>query len=202
MLRLCRFLVIFDDRSLIRNTLQMSIIDILIGIPLLWAMIKGFKNGFIFEIATLMALILGIYGAIHFSDFTAQFIRDRFNYDSEYMNYIAFGVTFIVIVVIVNIIGKLLNSLIEAIALGMFNRILGLTFGLMKGILIIGIIIYFVDYLDKKFEFISDEKKEDSLLYKPMTVVSETMFELFNSDFSDAKKKIKEKVKKESPLEV
>lgn len=180
----------------------MSIIDILIGIPLLWAMVKGFKNGLIFEVATLIALVLGIYGAIHFSDFTAQFIRDRFNYNSEYMGYISFGVTFVVIVIIVHIIGKLLNSLVEAIALGMFNRILGLFFGLLKGILIIGIVVYFVDYLDRKFEFISDEKKEDSILYKPMTIVSETMFELFNSDFSDAKDKIKEKVKKELPLEV
>jgi membrane protein required for colicin V production len=180
----------------------MSIIDILIGIPLLWAMVKGFKNGFIFEVATLIALVLGIYGAIHLSDFTAQFIRDRFNYDSEYLGYISFGITFVVIVIIVNIIGKLLNSFVEAIALGMFNRILGMVFGLLKGILIIGIIVYFVDYLDKKFEFISKEKKADSILYKPMTIVSETMFDLFNSDFSDTKDKIKEKVKKELPLEV
>ncbi len=180
----------------------MSIIDILIGIPLLWAMVKGFKNGFIFEVATLIALILGIYGAIHFSDFTAQFIRDRFNYDSEYMGYISFGITFVVIVIVVNIIGKLLNSFIEAIALGMFNRILGLFFGLLKGILIIGVIFYFVNYLDAKFKFISDERKADSILYKPITYVSDTIFELFNSDFSETKDKIKEKVKKELPLEV
>ncbi|PKQ62467.1 hypothetical protein BZG02_12115 [Labilibaculum filiforme] len=180
----------------------MSIIDILIGIPLLWAMVKGFKNGFVFEIATLIALIFGIYGAIHFSDFTAQFIRDRFSYDSEYMGYISFGITFIVIVIIVHIIGKLLNSFIEAIALGMFNRILGMLFGLLKGILIIGIVVYFVDYLDRKFEFISDEKKEDSYLYNPMTIVSETMFEWFHSDFSETKDRLKEKVKKELPVEV
>lgn len=180
----------------------MSIIDILIGIPLLWAMVKGFKNGLIFEIATLVALVLGIYGAIHFSDFTAQFIRDRFDYNSEYLGYIAFGVTFILIVIIVNVIGKLLNSLIEAVALGMFNRILGLIFGLLKGVIIVGIIVHFVSYLDQKFNFISDEKKQDSYLYEPMNIVSETMFELFDSDFSDTTDKIKEKVKKELPINI
>lgn len=180
----------------------MNIIDILIGIPLLWAMVKGFKNGLIFEVATLVALVLGIYGAIHFSDFTAQFIRDRFNYNSEYLGYIAFGVTFIAIVIIVNVIGKLFNSLIEAIALGMFNRILGMLFGLLKGIIIIGIVVYFVNYLDKKFNFISDEKKESSYLYEHMKTVSETMFELFDSDFSDTTDKIREKVKKEISIEV
>lgn len=179
----------------------MSIIDILIGIPLLWAMIKGIKNGFIFEIATLAALILGIYGAIHFSDFTAQFIRDSFDYNPEYLGYIAFAVTFIIIVIVVNLIGKLLHSLIEAVALGIFNRILGMLFGLLKGIIIVGIIVYFVNYIDKKFELISDEKKEESYLYKPMILVSEGMFDLFNSDFSDTKNKIKEKVK-ELPIEI
>ena len=180
----------------------MSIIDILIGIPLLWAMVKGFKNGLVFEVATLLALVLGIYVAIHFSDFTAQFIRDRFDYNPEYLGYIAFGVTFIVIVIIVNVIGKLLNSLIEAIALGMVNRIFGMLFGLLKGVIIIGIVVYFVSYLDKKFNFISDEKKESSYLYEPMKKVSETMFDLFDSDFGETKDKIKEKVKKELPIDV
>lgn len=180
----------------------MSILDILIGIPLLYAVYKGFKNGLIFEIATLVALILGIYGAIHFSDFTAQFIRDRFDYDSDYMGYIAFGVTFIVIVVLVNIIGKLLNSFIEAIALGMFNRLLGMVFGLAKGVIIVGIIVLLVDYVDQKFSFISDEKKSESILYEPMKYVSETIFDVFSSDLGDTKDMIKEKVKEGVSIDV
>ena len=177
----------------------MNILDILIGLPLLWAIYKGFTKGLIIEVATLLALVLGIYGAIHFSDFTADFIRNRFDYDSQYMAYIAFVVTFLIIVIALNVLGKLLNSLVEAVALGMINRLLGVVFGLMKGILIISIVVHLVDYVDRKFDFISEEKKEKSILYEPMQLISETLFDLFNTDFSDTKEKLKEK---ELPVEV
>ncbi|RUT78384.1 CvpA family protein [Ancylomarina longa] len=180
----------------------MNILDILIGLPLLYAIYKGFTKGLIIEVATLLALILGIYGAIHFSDFTAEFIKEKFDYNSQYMGYISFVITFLLIVVVVNLLGKLLNSLVEAVALGIVNRLLGVLFGLLKGIIILSIIVHLVDYVDKKFNFISEEKKSESLLYEPMQTISTTLFDLFDSDFASAKDKIKEKVKDTLPVEV
>lgn len=180
----------------------MNLLDILIGLPLVWAIYKGFTKGLIIEIATLLALILGIYGAIHFSDFTADFIRNRFDYDSNYMGIIAFISTFILIVIILNVVGKMLNSLVEAVALGMINRLLGVAFGLIKGIIIMSIVVYFVNFLDKKIDFISQEKKENSLFYLPMVQISETLFDIFDSDFDNTKNKLKEKVQDQLPVEV
>ena len=77
----------------------MNILDIFIGLPLIYAIYKGFTKGFVYEAASLIALILGVYGAIHFSDFTAEVIQDTFKYESQYMEYISFIVTFIVIVI-------------------------------------------------------------------------------------------------------
>lgn len=180
----------------------MNILDILIGIPLIWAIYKGFTKGLIIEVATLLALILGIYGAIHFSDFTAEFIRNRFEYDSNYMGIMAFVITFLLIVIVLNVLGKMLNSLVEAVALGMINRLLGVVFGLLKGIIILSILVYFVNFLDQKFDFISKEKKEESLLYEPMVQISETLFDIFGSDLGDTKDRIKEEVQKQLPVEV
>ncbi|MGQ1908912.1 CvpA family protein [Marinifilum sp. RC60d5] len=196
------FFIIFDEHYTNVNPYSMNILDILIGLPLLWAIYKGFTKGLIIEVATLLALILGIYGAIHFSDFTAEFIQQKFDYDSQYMGYIAFAITFLLIVVVLNILGKILNSLIEAVALGVINRLLGVVFGLFKGAIILSIVVYFVNYLDQKLNFIPKEKKENSILYEPMVMISETMFELFDSDFNGATDKIKEKVKEQIPLEV
>ncbi|WP_421917816.1 CvpA family protein [Marinifilum sp.] len=180
----------------------MTILDILIGLPLVYAIYKGFTKGLIVEVATLLALILGIYGAIHFSDFTAEFINKRFEYDSNYMGIMAFVITFIVIVIVLNVLGKMLNSLIEAVALGMVNRLLGAMFGLLKGIIILSIVIYFVNILDKKFHFISQEKKNNSFFYQPLIIISETMFDILDSDLGDAASKVKEEVQKQLPVEV
>ena len=173
----------------------MNILDILIGIPLIYAIYKGFTKGFIYEVATLIALILGVYGAIHFSDFTAEVIQDTFDYESQYMEYISFIVTFIVIVIGVNLIGRVIDKVVEAVALGFVNRLLGLAFGLLKGILILSIVVHLLNYVNDKFNFISQEKKKESLLYEPMTDISDKIFDFFDSDFSTTKEDIENKIK-------
>ena len=45
----------------------MNSLDIVIAIPLLYGLIKGFTNGLIKEITGLLGLIIGVYIALNFS---------------------------------------------------------------------------------------------------------------------------------------
>ena len=45
----------------------MNYLDIIIAIPLVWGIVIGFKKGFVIEIASLIAILAGVYGSIHFS---------------------------------------------------------------------------------------------------------------------------------------
>ena len=45
----------------------MNYLDIIIVVPLLYGLIKGFSNGLIKEVTTLTALLVGVYVAIKFS---------------------------------------------------------------------------------------------------------------------------------------
>ena len=47
----------------------MNYLDIIIAVPLLYGMIKGFSNGLIKEVTSLLALFIGVYVAINFSEF-------------------------------------------------------------------------------------------------------------------------------------
>jgi len=49
----------------------MNWIDLIIVVILIIAVIRGFTDGLVREVAALAALILGIWGAIKFSSFTA-----------------------------------------------------------------------------------------------------------------------------------
>lgn len=44
----------------------MNFLDLIIILPLIYAAYKGFKHGFIIELFTLLAIIVGIYVGIHF----------------------------------------------------------------------------------------------------------------------------------------
>ena len=54
----------------------MSTLDIILAALLLFGLVKGFMKGLFVEITSLVALVLGLYGAIHFSYFMADFLKD------------------------------------------------------------------------------------------------------------------------------
>ncbi len=154
----------------------MNYFDLIILVPLLWSAYKGFSKGFIHTIASLAALLLGIFGAIKFSDVTSQYLILNFNFNPNYLPIISFAITFVLIVVAVHFAAGLIDKLIKAIALGFINRILGAVFGIAKIAFIISIIIVIANGLDKNLKFISPKLKENSILYKPLSDFAPSIF--------------------------
>ena len=54
----------------------MNYIDILILIPIAWFGYKGFNNGLVRELASIIALIAGLYASFKFSDWVATWINN------------------------------------------------------------------------------------------------------------------------------
>lgn len=154
----------------------MNYIDIILLLPLLYGAYKGFSKGLIIEIATLMGLVLGVYAAIKFSGYTEGFLRDFLDITSKYLSYIALGITFLVVVLVVYLFGKMLTKLIDIMSLGLVNKLLGTVLGVAKYFIILCVFLLIVDALDDKFQFISKEAKEKSLLYDPFLTFAHQMY--------------------------
>ena len=154
----------------------MNYFDLIILIPLLWSAYKGFSKGFVHAIASLAALLLGVFGAIKFSDVTSQYLIQNFDFNQNYLPIISFAITFILIVIAVHFAATLIDKLIKAIALGFINRILGAVFGIAKIAFIISIILVIVNGLDKNLHFMSPKLKETSILYKPLSDFAPSIF--------------------------
>ena len=163
----------------------MNYIDLVLGIILIVAAIQGFRNGFIVELASLAALILGIWGAIKFSEWTAGFIERTTGFHSEHMSTIAFVVTFIAIVIVVHILGKVLDNAVKAVALGFLNRLAGIIFGVLKAAVILSIFLLLFESIDENVRILPDKQKAESKLYTPMKQLVPTLFpfiKLWNAD--------------------
>lgn len=169
---------------------KMSQIDIILIIPLLWGAVMGFKKGLVLELASLVGLILGIYGAIKFSDYTAEKLTQYVDITQEWLGLISFLVTFIGIVFGVFLLAKILNKALKLVALGTVNRILGLLFGTIKFALIVSIGLYFFENMNRKFEFVEKDFAKESLLYEPIKLATAPFKELME-DFEISK--VKEK---------
>lgn len=142
----------------------MNYLDIIIAIILFLFSFKGFRKGLIIEVVTLLAFALGIYGAMRFSDFTAAHMQEFMEINPKYLNTIAFVLTFILLVIGVNILGKWVTNVVKALNLTFWNKLGGAVFGLAKGVLLSSIFLLVLN----NFQLISvlkPEVREQSKLY-------------------------------------
>ncbi len=146
----------------------MNYIDIILIILLFLSAISGFRNGLVAELASLTALVLGIWGAIKFSGITADFLIENLNIHSKHLNTISFVVTFIIIVILVHIVGSVVNKLIKTVKLGFLNRLAGMVFGVLKSALILSVLLVVFDKIDNDVHILPSGAKADSKLYEPV----------------------------------
>lgn len=154
----------------------MSIIDIVLAALLLFGFIRGLFKGLFVEVASLLALVLGVYGAIHFSYFTADVLEPKVDWNEKTMNIIAFGITFIIIVLAISLAGKALTKLADFAALGLLNKLLGGIFGVLKIGLILSVLLIVLSKFNKTLPFMDNEHLEDSVLYEPVKSLTPMIF--------------------------
>ena len=159
----------------------MNYIDIILCIPLVWGLYKGFTKGLIIEAASLVAFGLGVWGGIHFSDFVAVKITGWFNWHSPYLPVVSFAVTFLCIIITVFFIAKLVQKMVSGMALGGINKVCGAVFGALKFAMVMSVIIFVMDAIEKSYPLISFKTKEESLLYKPIGKIAPTLIPALNN---------------------
>ena len=115
-----------------------------------------------------------------FSDMTAMFLTDTFNFQSKYLSLIAFALTFIGIVIGIHFLARALDKLIKAVALGIVNRIAGLLFAILRTAFLISVVLVIINSIDSRAPFIPEEHKENSLLYKPLSNLAPAIFPYLN----------------------
>jgi membrane protein required for colicin V production len=154
----------------------MNIFDIIIAALLIFGFVRGIMKGLFVEVASLVALIAGVYGAIHFSYFIGDFLKESVSWSEEYISLAAFAGTFIVIIIVISFLGKILTKLANFASLGIINKILGGVFGTLKIGLILSVVFIFFGKMNDSIPFIEKNTLEESILYQPLKKVAPTIF--------------------------
>ncbi len=154
----------------------MNVLDIILGALLLFGLVRGFMKGLFVEVASLVALIAGVYGAIHFSSFAAEFLMDKTEWNEKTVNLAAFAITFVIIIIAISLAGKALTKLADFAALGILNKILGGVFGALKIGLILSVLLIVFSKMNSVIPFVGEEDIEESALYKPVKALAPIVF--------------------------
>src|SRR5689334_15249236 len=102
------------------------LIDILFGIVLALALLKGFKQGLIVGIFSLLAIIIGLAAALKLSAFVASRIGNTVKVSEQWLPFISFVVVFIVVVLLVRLGARIIEKSVQLVMLGWVNRLAGM----------------------------------------------------------------------------
>lgn len=154
----------------------MNTIDIILVALLLYGLVRGFMKGFFVEVTSLVALAIGLYGAIHFSYIVANYLKNSVDWTEKYIQIIAFAITFFIIVVLISFTGKILTKIADTVALGIVNKLFGAAFGFLKIGLILSVVLIIFDKLNKAMPFVKEENLQSSILFAPVKNIAPMIF--------------------------
>ena len=146
----------------------MSNIDISILIIVGAGFVFGLFKGLVRELASLAAIVLGIYGAKLFSSLLVPLVVDMLGVSEKVAQPLSYVVLFIAIDVALLILARTVDKVFDAVSLGGLNKFLGCVFGALKYALIISVLINVFEPLNQKFRFMSEEKQQNSVTYRPL----------------------------------
>ncbi|MDR3276896.1 MAG: CvpA family protein [Treponema sp.] len=122
--------------------MPVEIIDIVFAVLIIVLVIRGIMRGFIEEIASMAALILGVWAALIFRVPVAAFIRSHWLPDVRFVpDILGFLAILIAVFLLIKFIGLLLKGIAQRILLGGLDRLLGAVFGLLEGLTLVCLVL-------------------------------------------------------------
>jgi membrane protein required for colicin V production len=145
------------------NTLDWVILGVL-GV----GFIVGFIRGVIRQAFSLGGLILGIIlGTLLYRPF-AGLLQNVFSMQDQTAKIIAFIVILLVVPIVCGLLGKLLSKLVHAANLGLIDCLAGALFGILKYMIVMGLVIKLLDFSGVMDNVIRSSEREESKLYGPV----------------------------------
>jgi membrane protein required for colicin V production len=157
-------------------------LDIVILVVVALFALYGMKKGFIISLATLAGLLLGLYAALHFSNFFAGVIRSTIHPPPGWIPAISFAVTFLVVLIGVYFLGKSLEKLVDMVGMGILNHAAGAALGFAKGVLLLSIAFYLISLADPDGTMISAGMRDKSRFYSPVQKVFPWLMKVAKAD--------------------
>ncbi|MEI6436825.1 MAG: CvpA family protein [Bacteroidota bacterium] len=160
----------------------MNFLDyILIIIVALFA-ILGFRKGIIVSLVTVAALILGIYAAVHFSNYIDATLMENLKPSRKWLPFLSFSITFLLVLVVVLLTGKLVEKLVDITGLGFVNRLFGALFGILKGVILASVLFFIVVAIDHKGKWLTADHKKGSYFYTQVSTVFPELMKRFGKE--------------------
>lgn len=124
---------------------EASSIDLVITMALLWSLWRGFRKGFIVKVASVIALIAGVFAGFHGSDGLANWLHNELDWPENILSLTAFILAFILVVIGVHMLARMIEKIVDLSALGLLNKLAGMVLGFIQMVCFLSILTFALD---------------------------------------------------------
>jgi len=163
-----------------------------IGVLLLIAYFgfRGFQRGLIDEVGRLVGLVLAVVLAYQFSPLLEEYIGLE---NDLARSAVAFVGIFIVTLIVMMLITRFVRTLVELVLMQWLDKLGGILFGLLKGIVVLGVLIYVMESFDSTRTFVLKLERQ-SVINRNVVAVIDGLFKVLSLDgmIEDVHDRVKE----------
>ncbi|MCH9663811.1 MAG: CvpA family protein [Gammaproteobacteria bacterium] len=123
----------------------MTVIDSIFLIVFGVSMVVGFMRGFTKEVISIAALVLGLILALALGPTVADLLKAWFGFSGSWVIVPAFVLVLVLVLLAGRLSSFLIQSFIRGLGLGIFERLAGVGFGFLRGMMILSIFSLVVD---------------------------------------------------------
>ena len=143
---------------------------------------------------SLISIVVGLYAAIHFSYLTIDKLGTYLDKDPAQLKIIAYILTFIIVFGLMYLVGKVLDKLLSAVALGFVNKIAGGALSVAIKVIVLSLFFWVFDQANQIYPVIKPETMNQSTLFNPIKNLSPVILvNIKNLKNNKMLQKIKEK---------
>lgn len=151
----------------------MNWLDYLIAIALVFGLVRGVMKGFAVSVTSFLALYAALFLGFKLMHQAAAYWDAAFELNGVWLPFVGFISVFVLVLVLILFLGRLLDKLFKAVALGIVNRLAGGVFGMLQFGFLIGLLLWLVSQVD----LIDPKSTEASWLYPYALTYTETIID-------------------------
>jgi membrane protein required for colicin V production len=123
------------------------LLDIIFAVLILLAVWKGYSQGLVIGLFSLVSIIIGLAAAIKLSAVVAGWIGKAVKISEEWLPVISFIVVFIIVVLLIRLGARAIQSTIEVAMLGWVNRLGGVILYVAIYTIVFSILLFYAEQM-------------------------------------------------------
>ncbi len=101
------------------------LLDIIFAVIIVLAILKGYQNGLVVGLFSLVAVTIGLAAAMKLSTFVAGYIGKTVKVSDQWLPIISFAVVFFIVILLIRLGARVIEKTVELAMLGWVNKVGG-----------------------------------------------------------------------------